>query len=127
MNRSAKLLVVLFISVAFIAANQLNSLALSPVKVSPATTVTSTEDAKNGAKLFAETCKICHHTESSDTLVGPGLKGLYKDRKKMLSGKAVTDDNVKNLIQKGRNAMPAYKGKFNAAQLADLIAYLKTL
>jgi mono/diheme cytochrome c family protein len=127
MSRIAKLLAVLVISIMFIAANQLNSLALSPVKVSPVTAVTSAEDAKSGAKLFAETCKICHHTESSDTLVGPGLKGLYKDRKKMLSGKAVTDDNVKNLIQKGRNAMPAYKGKFNAAQLADLIAYLKTL
>ena len=45
----------------------------------------------------------------------------------MLSGKAVTDDNVKNLIQKGRNAMPAYKSKFDATQMADLIAYLKTL
>lgn len=59
--------------------------------------------------------------------VGPGLKLLYAREKLQSNGKAVTDANVLEKIEKGGGKMPPFKGTLSDADKADVIAYLKTL
>ena len=82
-------------------------------------------DAAKGKDVF-EQCGVCHNTDSPDKKVGPSLMGLYK-KPKLKNGKAVTDANVKAVINAGGNGMPAYADMLTDAERADLIAYLKTI
>src|ERR1700730_2396905 len=63
-------------------------------------------DAKKGATVF-ENCAGCHNSDSTETKVGPGLKGLFK-REKLVNGKPVNPDNVKALITDGNGGMPSF-------------------
>lgn len=83
-------------------------------------------DAAAGKALFGEKCASCHSATSKTAKVGPGLQGLYKG-KMPASGKPVTDANVKARIQNGGGGMPAFKGTLTDAQIASVIAYLRTL
>ena len=82
-------------------------------------------DAAKGKEVF-EQCAVCHNADSTEKKMGPGLKGLYK-KAKLGNGKAVTDANVKALINAGGNGMPAYADMLSDEERGDLIAYLKTL
>ena len=84
------------------------------------------KDAEEGKKLFADHCSICHYTDSTQTKVGPGLKGLFH-RAKLATGAKVTESNVRELIENGHGEMPTWKGVLSADQTNDIIAYLKTL
>ena len=53
-------------------------------------------DAKKGQSVF-DNCAVCHNSDSTETKIGPGLKGLFK-REKLVNGKPVNDANVKGLI-----------------------------
>ena len=69
--------------------------------------------AAKGKEVFESNCSVCHNADSTETKVGPGLKGLFK--------KAA-------LINKGSDSgMPPYADMLTAAEKADVIAYLKTL
>ena len=83
-------------------------------------------DAKKGKATFGESCSACHNVDSTEALVGPGLKGLFK-KAKLSSGKPVNEMNIRELINKGGDVMPAFADTLNAAQKDDLVAYLKTL
>ena len=82
-------------------------------------------DAAKGKAVF-ETCAVCHHPDSDQKKMGPGLKGLFK-KDKLTSGKKPTDANVKARIDDGGHGMPAYKDMLSEAEKDDPIAYLKTL
>jgi cytochrome c2 len=82
-------------------------------------------DADKGKEVF-EQCGVCHNIDSPDKKVGPSLQGLYK-KPKLKNGKAVTDANVKAIINTGGNGMPAYADMLSDDERADLIAYLKTI
>lgn len=82
-------------------------------------------DAAKGKEVF-EQCSVCHNADSDEKKMGPGLKGLYK-KDKLTSGKKVTDENVKAVINNGGNGMPAYADMLSDDEKRDLIAYLKTL
>jgi cytochrome c2 len=82
-------------------------------------------DAKKGKEVF-EQCAVCHNVDSDEKKMGPALKGLYK-KAKLKNGKAVTDDNVKGIINSGGNGMPAYADMLSDDERKDLIAYLKTV
>ncbi len=84
-------------------------------------------DAKHGEQLFAETCKQCHNTANKETMVGPGLQGLFKGKKMPATKRPVSDAVVKSQIMKGGNGMPGFSSKYKPAEIADLIAYLRTL
>ncbi|MBC8167077.1 MAG: cytochrome c, partial [Bryobacteraceae bacterium] len=58
--------------------------------------------------------------------MGPSLMGLYK-KAKLTNGKAVTDANVKAVVNAGGNGMPAYADLLSDEEKTDLLAYLKTL
>jgi cytochrome c len=83
------------------------------------------QDAAKGKEVF-EQCGACHNADSDEKKMGPGLKGLYK-KAKMKNGKAPTDATVGAIIKTGGNGMPPYEEMLSAAELKDLLAYLKTL
>jgi cytochrome c2 len=83
-------------------------------------------DAAKGKEVFDQ-CSVCHNADSTDTKIGPGLKGLFKKPKLSTTGKPVTDANVKEKIEEGGNGMPAYKDILSDEEKANVIAYLKTL
>jgi cytochrome c1 len=57
--------------------------------------------------------------DSRNQLVGPSLKGYY-------TGQHPNDAAVRELIIRGKGTMPGFSS-FSDAELADLVAYLKTL
>ncbi len=82
-------------------------------------------DPAKGKDVFDQ-CSVCHNADSTDTKVGPGLKGLFK-MDKLVNGKPVTEANVRDLINTGGNGMPAYADQLSEQDKNDVIAYLKTL
>lgn len=84
-------------------------------------------DAARGKELFS-TCSQCHSvTQSGPGGIGPGLKGLFKSKKMPATGRLVSTAVVTSQIKKGGNGMPGFASKYNAKDIADLVAYLKTL
>jgi cytochrome c len=82
-------------------------------------------DAAKGKDVFDQ-CSVCHNADSTETKVGPGLKGLFK-MDKLVNGKPVTEANVREIINMGGNGMPAYADQLSDQDKNDIIAYLKTL
>jgi mono/diheme cytochrome c family protein len=77
-------------------------------------------NAAKGEKLFAQSCASCHEAHSRNQLIGPGLMGYYTEHP------APSDATVRELITRGKGAMPGFRS-FSSTELADLIAYLRTL
>jgi mono/diheme cytochrome c family protein len=103
------------------------ALALAAFAVSPGPTRAAAGDAEAGKKVFDGNCTACHTAASTETNVGPGLKGLFKLKKMPASGKPLTEANVRDKILDGGGGMPGFKDTLSAAQIDDLIAYLKTV
>ena len=82
-------------------------------------------DAKKGQSVF-DNCSVCHNSDSTETKIGPGLKGLFK-KDKLVNGKPVNDANVKALIFEGSGGMPPFGDAISNGDKDDVIAYLKTL
>ena len=82
--------------------------------------------AAEGAMVFQQNCSACHLTDSTATKIGPGLKGVFKAGKFPVSGLAVSDDNIRKLLQKPQGKMPPF-GHLSPEQVKALTAYLKTL
>ena len=82
-------------------------------------------DAEKGKAVFQQ-CGVCHHADSDEKKIGPGLKGLFK-KAKLSDGKKLTDASVRTKLEDGGNGMPAYKDMLTDAEKNNLIAYLKTL
>jgi len=83
-------------------------------------------DAKRGKDAYAEYCQICHYESNTEKKIGPGLKGIYK-RGKFADGKPVNDAIMRRWIEDGGKDMPAFVDTLTPAQIADLLAYLRTL
>lgn len=77
--------------------------------------------AKRGAAIFQERCITCHHKEVGDTspFGPPNLHGILRQ-------KTLTPAQAATIIKGGRNTMPAFGNTLSAAQINDVIAYLKT-
>src|SRR6266852_3663451 len=76
-------------------------------------------DAKKGEAVF-------DNSDSTETKIGPGLKGLFK-REKLVNGKPVNEANVKALITEGSGAMPPFADAISSEDKDNIIAFLKTL
>jgi cytochrome c len=87
-------------------------------------------DTAAGKALFTEkampSCSMCHNADSTEKKMGPGLKGVSK-RAKLNNGKKMSDAALKETILKGGGGMPAYEESLKAADVANLVAYLKSL
>ncbi len=83
-------------------------------------------DAAKGKTIYKESCAICHYPEAEAMKMAPGLKGIYK-KGKYADGKKVDDASMRLWIEKGGPKMPPFKETLSAQQIADLIAYIRTL
>jgi cytochrome c2 len=112
----------------------LRALASGPGELSPQRAATSvnpqapsaTGDLENGAAIYAGLCSSCHHADSEDNKVGPGLKGLFNLPALPYSRKPVTEENIRRQLVRPALSMPSF-ARMTDQEIADLLAYLKTL
>ena len=75
--------------------------------------------------LFQGKCAMCHGADASGkTTMGEKLK--IPDLRASDTQKK-SDADLKNIITKGKDKMPAYESKLSAAQVDGLAAYLRGL
>jgi mono/diheme cytochrome c family protein len=90
--------------------------------VSPAVFAAAThlnEQQKLGRRLFEQSCGVCH---TKPTLIA-GTYGPELSRA-TLGGR---QDLIATFISNGTERMPGFKYTYNAAQIAAIAAYIKTL
>jgi cytochrome c len=80
-----------------------------------------------GKTLFQQKCAVCHYDTSDQKKIGPGLKGISKRGTFSVNGNKITDDSLKTWIENGDQLMPGFKDGLEAAQIKDVVAYVKTL
>lgn len=90
-------------------------------------------DPVTGKEIFEQMCAGCHGTYGNGQ---EGTKAGFVPRIGTLANKeymdSVPDDYVTMIIKKGGEymgkiaAMPAWEHKFNDAQVADLVAHIRT-
>jgi cytochrome c2 len=83
-------------------------------------------DADKGASYYETNCLSCHYPDSEDKKAGPGLKDLFKKEKLPHTGRPPTVENIKQQLIRPALVMPSFT-KLTEQEMADLIAYLKTL
>jgi cytochrome c len=119
---------VLVLAVAVLAcAVALTAQEQAPKKAAANAKGSSSAAAGRGKDIFQKKCAICHYPDSDAKKIGPGLKGLYKRGTFTVNPSKVTDENLKNWIENGDSLMPGLKDSLDAAQIKDVIAYVKTL
>ena len=96
------------------------------------TATPSKSSVAEGAKLFKANCQMCHAPDKDTRGIGPGLKGLFKNKQLPESHKPATESNIRDQILEGNPTakpmpMPAFKEKLKPEQIDSLIQYLKTL
>lgn len=117
--------IVFFISAGFIALRIPNSGPTTPDEIRTETSFANA-DAGKGAVLFNANCLYCHHADNEEKKIGPGLKGLFSKEKLPHSGLPATVENIKRQLIRPVLTMPSFT-KLTDQEMADLIAYLKTL
>lgn len=98
----------------------------------------SDDPVVRGNSLFSQYgCNGCHSTDGSK-VVGPSFKGIYGQPVQLSDGASVTTDDAylkdsilnpaRQLVMGYPNAMPAnYGSQLTDSQIADLIAFIKSL
>jgi mono/diheme cytochrome c family protein len=87
---------------------------------------TLTPQEAEGRHLYEVRCAHCH--EDNDLAlkkVPPDLHGVFA-RATLPSGAPATDEAVRQNVLTGKGTMPAFAGRFNEEQMADLLGYLHT-
>jgi mono/diheme cytochrome c family protein len=79
----------------------------------------TTPAEQEGKRLFVQRCAVCHLplTPEPRKAYGPLLNGLFKK---------LPDEEVRKAIAIGYGNMPGWQYTLSAAQLNNLIAFLKT-
>lgn len=80
-----------------------------------------------GKTIFQQKCTVCHYDTSDQKKIGPGLKGISKRGTFTVNGNKLTDESLKTWIENGDQLMPGLKDSLEAAQIKDVVAYVKTL
>jgi cytochrome c2 len=85
-------------------------------------------NAGGGAALFVEKgCAHCHYTESIETKIGPGLKGLFERDELPASSRAVTEENVIRQLEDPYGQMPSFADRLTKEERNRMVGYLKGL
>ena len=79
----------------------------------------ASRNAPKGAQVFKVYCAKCHST-GTQAGVAPGLGGILKSKR-------MSEQEVRTVIRDGRETMPPFGSKLAAAQMKDLIDFLKTI
>ncbi len=84
------------------------------------------ESINSGGNIFKEKCSFCHDPNSTETIVGPGLKGILKNPELPLSRRPATPENIRNQLRKPFGRMPSFD-YLTKEEVDDVIAFLNTL
>ena len=76
-----------------------------------------------GREIFYYKCWFCHN-EFAGPQSAPNLATVFQ-RKQLLSGRAASEDGIKDEIRNGGAGMAAYKYTLNDADIDDLVSYLR--
>lgn len=87
---------------------------------------TDEESILKGKELFAAKCGFCHKTNSTEKLVGPGLKGILKGERILVSKKPATPENIVDQMKNPYQNMPSFS-YLSDEEIHNIIAYLNTL
>lgn len=85
-------------------------------KSSGKTAVASTQLVAMGGGLYLQACARCHG-QKAEGVRGPSLRGLSDPDAKI----------ARNIANGFSGQMPAYKSRYNAAQIQALVAYIQSL
>ena len=83
-------------------------------------------NAEKGAALFKSKCLSCHYANKEENKHGPGLKNVLKKEKLPFSKRPSSIENIKKQLKTPFLTMPSFVS-LSEQEIADLIAYLKTL
>lgn len=84
-----------------------------------------TRAQSDGAQLFKANCTLCHGVDGSGN-TPPGKAMKAKDLRSDEVQKQ-TDDQLTEVISKGKGKMPAFGSKFSADETKSLVAYIRQL
>jgi hypothetical protein len=87
---------------------------------------TDSESIGRGKILFEEKCSLCHDADSTNTIVGPGLKGVLKNPRLPVSKRPSTPENVMVQLKKPFNRMPSFD-YLSDEEIRDIISFLNTI
>jgi uncharacterized membrane protein len=79
-----------------------------------------------GARIFNESCSVCHYANKTETKIGPGLQGFFNLKSMPSSGLPVSDVNIRKQLKTPLQDMPSFSD-LPEEDIEALIAYLKTL
>jgi uncharacterized membrane protein len=79
-----------------------------------------------GARIFNESCSVCHYANKTETKIGPGLQGFFNLKSMPSSGLPVSDVNIRKQLNTPLQDMPSFSD-LPEEDIEALIAYLKTL
>lgn len=78
-----------------------------------------------GADVYKAQCVGCHGPDGgASTPIGKALKVQDLRRPEV---QAMKDADLAAVIEKGKGKMPSFKGKLNAAQIGQVVEYIRTL
>lgn len=83
-------------------------------------------NAEKGAALFKSKCLSCHYADKEENKHGPGLKNILKKERLPFSKRPSSIENIKKQLKTPFLTMPSFVS-LSQQEIADLIAYLKTL
>lgn len=84
------------------------------------------ESIVQGKTLFETKCSTCHDANSTQTIVGPGLKGVLKKTRLPVSNRPATPENIRSQLKMPFNRMPSFE-YLSEEEIHDIIAFLNTL
>ncbi len=121
---SVRLLLLLIIILLIVACNVTSD--TERIQPGERTVRTDAGSIERGKALFDTQCVFCHTTNSTETVVGPGLKGILKKPFLPVSKKPSTPENVAGQMQRPYRKMPSFS-HLSDKEINDIIAYLNTL
>ncbi|HVN24745.1 MAG TPA: c-type cytochrome [Syntrophorhabdales bacterium] len=77
-----------------------------------------------GKELFEANCKRCHTVSGTETIVGPGLKGLLKRTTFPVGDWPSTPGNIFKQLRCPYKQMPSFKERLKDDEVIDIIAFL---
>ena len=81
--------------------------------------------ADTTAELYKSKCQMCHGPDGKgDTAAGKKLGARDFHAPEIMK---LTDAELTQIVNKGKNKMPAYAGKLTPEQIKGLIAYVRGL
>ena len=102
------------------------ALSASPSKPQSIVIKKDRKSIEAGRALFRDKCSFCHETASSASIVGPGLKGIMKNRTLPVSGRPSTAENIVHQLKTPFKEMPSFS-YMNDRDIGNIIAFLNTL